>query len=93
LLLAKEKLRSCQLRPTIASLQNEELPLRELLETLLGPEGRRRLKLKHIANSELFDLWDSDLVLRLRNVKNVRLFLRKNDRERGCITSHTNHYI
>lgn len=49
----------------------EDLPLRELLETLLGPEGRRRLKLRHMTNDELFQLYDSDLVLRLHNAKNL----------------------
>ena len=57
--------------PTIASLQNEELLLRELLEALLGPEGRTRLKLRHMTNIELFELYDSDLVLRLHNAKNL----------------------
>ncbi len=41
--------------PTTASLQNEELPLRELLEVLLGTEGKRRLRLRHMANEELND--------------------------------------
>jgi len=45
------------------------LPLRELLEALLGPEGRRRLELRHMTNEGLFKLYDSDLVLRLHNAK------------------------
>ncbi len=41
--------------PTLASVYiNEELPLRELLEVLLGPEGRRRLQLRHMTNEDLF---------------------------------------
>jgi len=47
------------------------LPLRELLEALLGPEGRRRLELRHMTNEGLFKLYDSDLVLRLHNTKNL----------------------
>jgi integrase/recombinase XerD len=45
--------------------------LRELLEALLGPEGRRRLQLRHLTNDDLFRLYDDDLVLRLRNAKNL----------------------
>jgi integrase len=41
------------------------------LETLLGPEGKRRLRLRHMTNNELFTLYDSDLVLRLHNAKNL----------------------
>jgi len=44
--------------------------LRELLEILLGPEGRRRLQLRHLTNDQLFQLYD-DLVLRLHNAKNL----------------------
>ena len=49
----------------------EELPLRELLETLLGAEGKRRLMLRHMTSDDLFQLYDSDLVLRLHNAKNL----------------------
>ena len=49
----------------------EDLPLRELLETLLGPEGRRRLKLRHMTNDEVFQLYEGDLMLRLHNAKNL----------------------
>ncbi|MFC2044824.1 tyrosine-type recombinase/integrase [Chloroflexota bacterium] len=47
------------------------MPLRELLEVLLGTEGKRRLRLRHMTNEELFKLYDNDLVLRLHNVKNL----------------------
>jgi len=57
--------------PTIASVLSEELLLRELLEAVLGPEGRRRLMLRNLDNVNLFKLYDSDLVLRLRNAKNL----------------------
>ena len=56
---------------TVSSSHNEELPIRELLETLLGPEGRRRLMLRRMGNQELFEVYDSDLVLRLHNAKNL----------------------
>jgi len=49
----------------VSSSHNEELPLRELLEALLGVEGRRRLMLRRMTNEELFQLYDGDLVLRL----------------------------
>ncbi len=49
----------------------EELPLRELLEALLGPEGRRRLRLRHKTNQELFRLYDSELTLRIHNRRNL----------------------
>jgi hypothetical protein len=49
----------------------EELPLRELLETLLAPESRRRLKLRHMTNNAVFQLYGDDLVLRLYNAKNL----------------------
>ena len=45
--------------------------MRELLEALLGPEGRRRLQLRHMTNEDLFKLYDDDLVLRLHNAKNL----------------------
>jgi hypothetical protein len=48
------------------------LPLRKLLEALLGSEGRRKLALREMTNPELFSLYDDDLVLRLHNVKNLK---------------------
>jgi len=45
--------------------------LRELLEGVLGPEGRRRLMLRHLNNDNLFEIYDNDLVLRLRKAKNL----------------------
>ena len=55
----------------VSSSHNEELPLRELLEALLGVEGRRRLMLRRMTNEELFQLYDGDLVLRLHSPKNL----------------------
>jgi integrase/recombinase XerD len=59
---------------------SEDLPLRELLAVLLGPEGKRKLMLRHKTNGELFELYDSDLVVRIhnaRNLKGTRQFLAK----------------
>jgi hypothetical protein len=50
----------------------EDLPLRELLLTLLGPEGRRRLELKNLSNDQLFPLYFGDLALRITNGKNLK---------------------
>jgi len=55
----------------VNGLHNDELPLRELLKVLLGSEGRRRLMLRQMNNEDLFQLYDSDLVLRLHNAKNL----------------------
>ena len=55
----------------VYGLHNDELPIRELLGVLLGPEGKRRLRLRHMTNDDLFQLYDSDLVLRFHNVKNL----------------------
>ncbi len=57
--------------PTIAPVLSEELGLRELLEALLGTEGRRKLTLRHKTNPELFMLYDNELVLRIRNARNL----------------------
>jgi len=59
---------------------SEELSLRQLMEMLLGEEGRRKLVLRQKRNDELFHLYDTELVLRLRSHKNLdetRKFLRK----------------
>ncbi|MFH1031740.1 MAG: tyrosine-type recombinase/integrase, partial [Chloroflexota bacterium] len=42
-----------------------------MLEGLLGPEGKRRLRLRHMTNDALFQTYDSDLVLRLHNAKDL----------------------
>jgi integrase/recombinase XerD len=42
-----------------------------LLEAVLGPEGRRRLELRNKSNDELFTLYDADLLLRVRNARNL----------------------
>lgn len=50
----------------------ETLNIRELLEVLLGPEVRRRLMLRNLPNTELIRLYESELVLKLHNAKNLR---------------------
>jgi integrase len=37
----------------------------------LGAEGKRRIMLRQMTNDELFRLYDSDLLLRLHNAKNL----------------------
>jgi len=71
LLHTQEVTGSSPVPPTIAPLLNEELGLRELLETLLGPEGRRKLRLRTKSNDELFILYDSDLMLRVHNARTL----------------------
>jgi site-specific recombinase XerD len=61
----------------IPQLQNvygslEDLSLKDLIIGLLGPEGRRRLQLRQLPNDQVFSLYDSDLVLRIRNEKNLK---------------------
>jgi hypothetical protein len=51
---------------------DELLDLGELIEVLLGPEGRQRLMLRNLPNCELIRLYDSELVLKLHNAKNLR---------------------
>jgi len=46
---------------------SEEFSLRELVEMLLGEEGRRKLVLRQKRNDELFHLYETELVLRLRS--------------------------
>jgi len=49
----------------------EDLPLKELLEMLLGEEGKRRLRLRHIPNNELFKLYDAELICHHRSAKGL----------------------
>jgi integrase len=38
----------------------------------MGPEGKRKLRLRNLTNNQLIALYDNTLVLRLHNVKNLR---------------------
>jgi len=40
---------------------------------LLGPEGRRRLALKHKTNDELFTLYDAELILKGHSTRNLEM--------------------
>ena len=57
--------------PRIQVVPSDVLSFRVLLEAMLGPEGKRRMALKDKTNEELFQLYDSDLILRLNNPKNL----------------------
>ena len=35
----------------------------------MGPEGKRKLRLRNLSNDQLIELYDSELVLRLHNPK------------------------
>jgi integrase len=48
------------------------LPLRDLLVALIGPEGRRRLELRQLSNDKLFAMYQAELILRIRNKKNLK---------------------
>ena len=50
-------------RVAVLSEEMEKLRLRELLEMLLGEDGRRRLRLRYLTNHKSFALYDSGIVL------------------------------
>ena len=50
----------------------ENLPLREILSLLLGPEGRRMLSLRTKSNDELFRLWRAELAFRYRSDRSLK---------------------
>ena len=39
---------------------------------LLGQEGKRRMRLKRMANKEIFQLYDGELVLHNRSAKRLK---------------------
>ena len=49
----------------------ESLTLRELLEMLLGEDGKRRLRLRYMTNDDLFACYDSELLLRNQSKKGL----------------------
>ena len=53
--------------PRTCDFLTEDFSIREMLEVLMGPEGKRKLRLRHKTNEELFVLFDSQLVLRHRS--------------------------
>jgi len=58
-------------KPTVLSGGIEDLPVRELLLVLLGEAGQRKLRLRNLTNDKLFELWDSELVIRYRTKKTL----------------------
>ena len=55
--------------PTTGDFPAEEVSVREMLLMLLGTDGRRKLRLRHKSNAELFQLYDAELVLKHRSGK------------------------
>jgi len=53
--------------PTKSQVLSEDLNIREILEVLLGSEGRRKLTLRTKTNQELFNLYDGELVFHHRS--------------------------
>jgi len=47
------------------------MPLREILELLSEEEGKRRLRLRHLTNDQLFELYDAELLCRHRSAKEL----------------------
>ena len=66
----------------------QELPLRDLLIALLGPEGRRRLELRNLSNHQLFAMYEADLILRIRNKKNLKNILNLLNRFKDFLGSY-----
>ena len=48
-----------------------EASLRELLLMLLGPDLQRRWMMMHMSNNELLKRYDTELVLKIRNKRNL----------------------
>ena len=53
--------------PRTSDFLSESVTLKEMLEVLLGTEGKRKLRLRHKSNEELFTLYDSQLVMKHRS--------------------------
>ncbi len=53
--------------PRTCDVLSEEFSVRDMLEMLLGTEGKRKLRLHQKPNHELFALYDSQLILRHRS--------------------------
>jgi len=49
----------------------EDLSLREVLGLLLGEEGKRRLRLRHLTNSQLFEAYDAQLLSKHPSAKGL----------------------
>ena len=55
----------------MSAVPDDNISFSELLEALIGPEGKRRLRLRHMGNTELFSNYANELILRLHNTKNL----------------------
>ncbi len=55
--------------PRTCDVLSENFSVRDMLEMLLGTEGKRKLRLRHKPNHELFALYDSQLILRHRSAE------------------------
>jgi integrase len=51
---------------------SDNFSIQEMLEVLLGKEGKRTIRLRHKTNTELFQLFQAQIVLRNRSVKAQR---------------------
>jgi len=53
--------------PRTCDVSSEDFQIHEMLEVLLGSEGKRKIRLHRKTNSELFELYDAQLILRHRS--------------------------
>ena len=60
--------------PTMVALLSEDLPLIEVLPCILGEDGKRKVLLRTRSNQELFELYKTELALRVRNQGNLHLY-------------------
>jgi integrase len=58
--------------PRTVDVLTEEFTIREMLEVLMGQEGKRKLRLRRKTNDELFALYDSQLVLKHRSADGLK---------------------
>ncbi len=57
--------------PTKSQVLSELAGLRELIELLLGKEGKRKLELRTFTNQKLFELYDGELVFHHRSARGL----------------------
>ena len=53
--------------PRTSDVLTEDFSVKEMLEMILGTDGKRKLRLRRKPNSELFSLYDSQLILKHRS--------------------------
>jgi integrase/recombinase XerD len=64
----------------MVALLSEDLPLIEVLPFILGEDGKRKVLLRTRSNQELFELYKTELALRVRNQRNLSLYRQLLDR-------------